>query len=515
MASRLEIQQLKVKQLIDDYRTGRLVIPEFQREYVWKPGRAPKLLDSIYRGYPISVLLIWSSDVEARARRRDPRPSRASLMSWLIDGQQRVITLSRIFSGDEGIDVVFNPDEDTFRLANAATRKDRSWVRVSELLDDESYRQIRRGIPEGTKGELREAQFERVRQAREYEIPAVRMIGHSFDQAVDAFTRINTLGVKLKTEDIHSARIAARHSGFIADEVTPFVMELRREGFSRLNIMHLFRGCAFVALPDGRSRTPLHELSRSEVSAAWTKTKRATQEAIAIIRNQFGLVNMDILWSGALLVPVIALCASTGPRGRDPGGIAGWLATAALLHRYSHATETSLDQDLRACRSDDPIGKLLTNVRRDEGAFGAIANDFRGPLNDKGAMFAAYVACRQKGLRDLFSGTQILLQANVDRHHILPRAQFDERKRATADVVANIAFITGEVNRAVGAASPDVYLARVPPEVLSSQCIPLDRDLWRIDRAEDFWKERRELLADGFNSFLRQMLPGRHLLDGT
>ena len=509
--ARLDIQTLKVRQVVVDYRGGRLVIPEFQREYVWKPNRAPRLLDSIYRGYPISVLLLWTSHVEARARRRDPRPSRSNLVSWLIDGQQRVITMSRILSGDEGIDVVFNPDEDAFRLANAATRQDSNWFRVSELFDDESYRQIRRALPEGNKGEKREAQFERVRRVLDYEIPAVRMIDHSFDEAVDAFTRINTLGVKLKREDIDSARVAARHSGFIADEVAPFVDELRRQGFERLNVMHLFRACAFVAMPDGRSRTPLHELSKPEVVSAWSRTKRATEQAISLVRNEFGLVNMDILWSGALLVPVIALCASTSPRDRDPRGMAGWLAMAALLHRYSKATETALDQDLRACRSEDPLGKLLTNVRRDAGGFAAAPNDFKGPLNDRGAMFAAYIACRHMGLRDLFSGSPMVLQAHVDRHHILPRAQFPERNRTKADTIANIAFTSGEVNRSIGAASPDVYLQKLSVEVLESQCIPLDNDLWRIDRAEEFWHARERLLADGFNGFLRKMLPGRHI----
>jgi len=121
---RLEIQNLKVRQLIEDYRGGRLVIPEFQREYVWKRSRAPRLVDSLYRRFPVSVLLLWTSDVQARSRRRDPRPSRAGIVSWLIDGQQRVITLSRILSGDEGIDVVFNPNEDAFKLANAATARD-------------------------------------------------------------------------------------------------------------------------------------------------------------------------------------------------------------------------------------------------------------------------------------------------------------------------------------------------------------------------------------------------------
>src|SRR3569832_2708035 len=120
MQPRLEHQTLKVRQLVDDYRAGRISIPEFQREYVWKPNKAPKLLDSLFNGFPISSLLLWQSDEAHRSRRRDPRPSRGSL-SWLIDGQQRAITLARVMSGDEGIDVVFNPSTNEFRLANAAT----------------------------------------------------------------------------------------------------------------------------------------------------------------------------------------------------------------------------------------------------------------------------------------------------------------------------------------------------------------------------------------------------------
>src|SRR6476646_10436417 len=101
----LKPETIKVSKLVEDYRSGRIVIPEFQREYVWKPSKAPSLIDSLYRGFPISSLLLWQSTEEARARRNDPRPMRGAAMSWLIDGQQRVITLSRLLNGDEGIDV--------------------------------------------------------------------------------------------------------------------------------------------------------------------------------------------------------------------------------------------------------------------------------------------------------------------------------------------------------------------------------------------------------------------------
>src|ERR1700694_325384 len=121
---RLELPTFKVKQLVEDYRKGRIVIPEFQREYVWRRSKAPRLVDSLYRGFPISSLLLWQSTEETRPRSRNPRPIRSSMMNWLINGQQRVITLSRVMNGDEGIDVVFDPQREEFRLANAATRQD-------------------------------------------------------------------------------------------------------------------------------------------------------------------------------------------------------------------------------------------------------------------------------------------------------------------------------------------------------------------------------------------------------
>ena len=510
MEPHLDHQAIKVRQLIDEYQAGRIVIPEFQREYVWRKSRAPYLIDSLYRGYPISSLLLWISTEQTTARRRNPRPSRGGLVSWLIDGQQRVITLSRCMNGDEGINVVFNPDTQVFRLANAATARDPNWYRVSEIWDDAQYRLVRRNL-DGPKGEARETKFERVRKILDYDVPAVRMIDHSFDDAVDAFKRINTLGVKLKKEDIESAQVAARHTGFIANDVAPFLDEIRKQGFTRLNVMHLFRACAFIARPDGRSRTPLHELDRKEVRSAWKTTKTATREALGIARSELGLVNMDILWSGSLLVPLIVLCSTTGARQRDTRGMIGWLALAALLHRYSGSSETALDQDLRACRSSDPIRALLRNLRAKGGGVRATSKDFGGALVDRGGLLGVYVACHQRGLRDLFSKGRVILQSSVERHHILPRAQFDEKNRFEADRVANIAFVSTGANRAISSSGPEVYLGKLDKRVLESQCIPLDRTLWRIDRADEFFEARKRLLAAAFNDFLRATLPNRRI----
>jgi hypothetical protein len=507
---RLKNDTVKVGQLVADYRAGRIVIPEFQRDYVWRKNRAPKLIDSLYSNFPISTLLLWQSSEYAKARGSSPKPAKTR-MSWLIDGQQRVMTLSRAMSGDEGIEVLFNAETEQFSLSNVATHHDQNWVRVADLFDDAVYRELRRELPTGRRGAKLEAVFDKVRAIREYEIPVVQMLDHSFEDAVDAFTRINSLGVRLKKQDIKSAKVAARHSGLIADEVVPFMERLATSGLKRLTVMHLFRVCAFVARPDGRMRTPLHELPRDDVLKAWKRTEKATLAAGGLVKSELGLVNMDILWSGALLVPVIARLSTATAGSSDPKGMVGWLALAALLHRYSRASDTALDQDLRACRSEDPIGALLKNLRQTRTSILAKRTDFAGSLNDRSGLLATYIACKNRGMKDLFTGQNVIMQDDIDRHHVLPRRQFPAAVRASADNVANIAFITSEVNRAISHSGPEVYLSEIKPAFLKSQCIPIDPALWRVREADAFFAARRDLLADSFNEFVRRSLPGRKL----
>jgi hypothetical protein len=219
---------------------------------------------------------------------------------------------------------------------------------------------------------------------------------------------------------------------------------------------------------------------------------------------------MDILWSGALMVPIIVVCAITPPRKRNPKELSGWLALAALCHRYSGSSESALDQDLRVCRSDDPVGGLLSNLRNLR-RLAAKPGDFSGSLVDKSALLTLYIACLNRGILDFYTGGKVLMQSNVDKHHVLPRAQFSEPNRYTADNIANMAFINGDVNKSINQTGPEVYLEHLTKKVLDSQCIPTDSSLWRIRESEAFWRARRNLLAQSFNDYLRKSLASRRL----
>jgi hypothetical protein len=513
--TQLKHEATAVRSIIKEFREGKLVVPEFQRDYVWRPSRAPKLIDSLYRNYPISSLLVWESTDLVEVRRQEPHRSLTGSLGWLVDGQQRVITLARTMSGDEGIEVVFNIDSEEFSRANAATvRTGTSWLRVADIWDDDWFFRYRRDLSDNSKDRDIERRLERLRKVLDYEIPIVRMIGgYSFDDAQEAFTRINSYGVRLKGEDLESARIAAKHSGFIRRQLIPFLHDLERRGFDRLSATHLFRVCAFIAHPDGRRRTPLHELDTHEVENAWRRTKTAVESALGLVASELGIADMSILWSGNLLVPVIALCGTVPPKERDDREIAGWVAAASLCHRYSRSSQSALDKDLRACRASDPVRSLLANLKQSRPYLYADPSDFEGAIADRSGMLATYIACKHLGARDLLTGRTIQARSKIDRHHILPRSLFPngpERRRA--DVLANIAFVIKDANQSISDANPGVYLKSVEPAVRKSQAIPNNQSLWNVTRSEEFWVERQNILAKAFNDYLKSVFLRRRLI---
>ena len=71
MSERIQmITHWKVVNLINELENGNLRIPRFQRAYVWEPSKVVKLLNSMYKEYPIGTfflaLKILTEDIEGR-----------------------------------------------------------------------------------------------------------------------------------------------------------------------------------------------------------------------------------------------------------------------------------------------------------------------------------------------------------------------------------------------------------------------------------------------------------------
>lgn len=108
---------------------GEILVPRFQRpgtEDRWSPEQRQALLDSIYRGFPVGTILLWSTQTEIAYLPevgnfsidppQDGRPGR-----FLLDGHQRLSTLVQILgAGLKG-------DSDTAEKPNAAKAAKEWW----------------------------------------------------------------------------------------------------------------------------------------------------------------------------------------------------------------------------------------------------------------------------------------------------------------------------------------------------------------------------------------------------
>jgi len=52
---------------------------------------------------------------------------------------------------------------------------------------------------------------------------------------------------------------------------------------------------------------------------------------------------------------------------------------------------------------------------------------------------------------------------------------------------------------------PNTYLPKIEKERLEAQLVPLEENLWSIDRFKDFLKARRKLIVKAFNSYLQNL----------
>ena len=92
---------MKISELIMSIKNQSIVIPAFQREYVWDTKKAKELIRSLLKEYPIGSVLIWKTiepiELKNIVRKKDEH---AREYQVLLDGQQRATTLYMLFEGE-------------------------------------------------------------------------------------------------------------------------------------------------------------------------------------------------------------------------------------------------------------------------------------------------------------------------------------------------------------------------------------------------------------------------------
>src|SRR5215510_2800006 len=210
--SRPEARVFRVEELLTHARAGRIRVPAFQRGFKWEREDVQKLLDSIWRGYPIGTLLLWQRLGGAGPVKLGDLVFEVSEQAggawFVVDGQQRIVSLvsslfargGRSYKFDLYFDLVKAEIVPPGRTGVPATHLPLDRVVDSEHLlawvDDNrgalTPEQVRLAIRVG-------------KALREYEIPAYVVTVDDETIVREIFERTNATGKALAVSDVFNA----------------------------------------------------------------------------------------------------------------------------------------------------------------------------------------------------------------------------------------------------------------------------------------------------------------------
>ena len=136
---------MKVSTVLDQIDIGSIALPEFQRGFVWNREQVRKLMYSLYRKFPVGILLVWVTKSEGASARGDAA-LQPGVVKLLLDGQQRITTLygiirgrpPKFFYGNEKAftGLYFNLEDEIFEFyAPAKMKGNPMWFNVNDLMN--------------------------------------------------------------------------------------------------------------------------------------------------------------------------------------------------------------------------------------------------------------------------------------------------------------------------------------------------------------------------------------------
>lgn len=523
----------KLSTILDQIDSGSMLLPEFQRGYVWNRDQVRGLMRSLYRGYPVGSFLIWETEPDAsRIRGADGVAAGPKLL--LLDGQQRITSLygvargrpPQFFEGEPSTfaGLYFNVDDETFEFyAPAKMKGDARWIDVTRLFVDGAQAVIT-SLNADSRTQPRVLDYMQrlltLRGVLEREFHDEKLTGadKTIDVVVDVFNRVNSGGTKLSKGDLALAKICAESATARGD------MRRRLDHWSargyEFSLDWLLRNVNAVAT--GRAPfAALDGVSAADFDKALVATTKYVGGFLEDIAGRLGLDHDRVLMTRGGIPVVSRLLHLQGGHftdARQRDRVLYWYVQCGIWGRFAGSTETVLAQDFDMA-GNEGIDGLITALERWRGGNLMIdAQDFEAFGRGSRLYPILYLLTRILGARDFGSGMPLHGQmlshlAQLQVHHIFPKAVLYDAgySRGEVNAVANFCFLTQKTNLGIGKRFPREYLAEVTsryPDVLESQWIPADPRLWEIDRYRDFLAARRELLANAANGLLGDLRRG-------
>ena len=535
---------MRISELLADIRNQNLVLPEFQREYVWSRDQAKQLMVSLTQQYPVGGILLWKTQNPPELKNVDSQSDRLGTYQLILDGQQRLTTLYMLLTGeippyyrDEDIqtdtrNLFFNLDDADFQYYQPVRMRDEpTWVSVKDCMDDVgqiAFEVARKIYPDET-GDIFEAaqrfteNLQKLKGILNVDLPE-QVIPAEADihQAIDIFDRVNSQGTKLTDAELALTHVTGKWPQ--ARRVIKEKMDQLSESNFEFDLTFMTRALT-VMVTDHALYGHIHDCDRESIEKGWNKLSRTLDYVINILTTQGHIHSTQDLSTTNALVPLVKYLDLNGgrfPNDKVMKNSLHWLYTALILQRYTGQTDQKLERDINiVVRESTPWNSLLDQIVDQRGRKNVSANDFEGRGTSHPLYKMSFILSKARGAVDWFNGialgNQVGDRYRIHSHHIFPqsilyKSGFDSNNHVhiqLVNAIANRAFITGETNLNISNKLPEEYLREVEeryPGALESQLIPMDRNLWKVENYRDFLAVRRQLISDNLNEYMDNLI---------
>lgn len=466
--------------LLSDIEKGEIKIPQFQRDFVWSVQKSAALLDSVIKGYPIGTFIFWSTKDRLRSVRdlgniKLPDPSEGHVVSFVLDGQQR---LTSLFAALKGLKVVraSGAEDDFSEIYVDLNAKADEQIVITDIADKKLYECIKltdllygglsklTAFPTHFHPKLEEYK-ERI-QSYDFSIIIVKDV--PIDVATEIFTRINVGGVPLSLFEIMVAKTYDEKRGFeLAEKFDELIQNLATRDYETVSSAILLQLIALMLKRDCKKQTIL-KISKAEFIDTWTQAVDGVERAVEYFANAYRIPVSALLPYNTLLVPFGYYFHHhpDRPQGEQKALLEDFFWRCALGGRYSSAVESKLAQDIG--RID-----LILNVKSPEYDWAInTSSEFlveNGWFN-AGRSFVKAILCLYANYepKSFGDGSSVnirnnwLKQANSKNyHHFFPRAYLEKQgvEESKINNVLNITIVDDYLNkRRIRARAPSDYM---------------------------------------------------------